>query len=106
MPFVKGHKLAKGRIKGSKNNPELASMKKLLEDAFLRNQSAAIAKIDQMFQGDDLVNFKWVCELKASMEPKNVQHTGDFSFRHMVEQLGQSKQAVSSTSVLQVEQKV
>lgn len=84
-PFVKGHKLGKGRIKGSKNNPDIASLKVLLEDAFLRNRSAAIAKIDAMFQKASLKDFKWLCELKASIEPKQLR--ADVNVNYSVEHL-------------------
>lgn len=72
--FVKGNP---GRPKGIKNSPEAATLRCLLEDAFLRNRSAAIAKIDSMFQDADLKDFKWLCELKASIEPKNLIHSGE-----------------------------
>lgn len=59
-----------GRVKGSKNSTPTHCLKKLLEDAFIRNQSAALAKIDKMFQGDDMSDFKFMLTLKASIEPK------------------------------------
>lgn len=75
MPFKKG---APGRPKGCKNNPDTASLRLLLENAFIRNQSAAIAKIDQIFQGKDMTEFKWMCQVKASLEPRQVEmeHSG------------------------------
>lgn len=65
--FKKGNP---GRPKGSKNSLETASLKTLLQNAFIRNQSAAIAKIDSMFTSADLTDFKWLCGIKASLEPK------------------------------------
>ena len=72
MPFAKGNP---GRLKGSKNDPVLMSVKVLLEDAFLRNRSAALKHIDDMMASKD--GFKFLLSLKASVEPKQLQHTGE-----------------------------
>lgn len=80
MAFQKGHKLATGRPLGTKNNQDLASLKYLLEQAFTRNSFKAMAKIQAMFDGDDLSNFKWLCELKASLEPKKVDIVGTMTY--------------------------
>ena len=74
MTFQKGHI---GRPKGAMGKPEIASLKTLLSDAFIRNRSAAIKKIDQMFQQADLTDFKWLCQVKASLEPREakIEHT-------------------------------
>lgn len=37
-PFVKGNKLSKGRPKGVKNNPDLNSLRKLMEENFHDNR--------------------------------------------------------------------
>lgn len=68
-----------GRQKGVKNNLSTSSLRTLLENAFLRNQSAAIAKIDQIFQQADLNDFKWLCSVKASLEPKVYDVSGNIN---------------------------
>lgn len=68
--FKKGNP---GRPLGAKGKEELVSLKNLLKDAFVRNRSAAIAKIDLMFTSEDLKDFKWLCEIKAIFEPKDAQ---------------------------------
>lgn len=77
MPFVKGHKRIGGRAKGVLNNPDVASIKVLLEDAFVRNYSAAYKKIDNMFQSEDNTDFKFLLSLKASLEPRQIAHSGN-----------------------------
>lgn len=74
--FKKGNS---GRPVGSKNKSELVTLRALLENAFIRNRSAAVAKIDQMFQGADLTDFKWLCTIKASLEPKVYDVSGNIS---------------------------
>lgn len=69
----------KGRGKGVLNNPDVMSIKTLLEDAFLRNRSAAIARVDKMFQGEDNADFKFLLSLKASLEPRQIDHSGSIS---------------------------
>lgn len=75
--FAKGNP---GRPTGSKNDPKIMAIKGLLEDAFLRNRSAALAKIDAMFQ-DKTSNedFKFLLKLKTEFEPKPkqaIEHSG------------------------------
>jgi hypothetical protein len=77
--FKKGNP---GRPKGIKNSESTSSLKKLLHDAFIRNQSAAVAKIDKMFQGEDMTDFKFMLQLKASFEPKEVEHSGSFTLNY------------------------
>lgn len=38
MPFVKGHKLAKGRPVGTKNHPDVSTLKQLLSESFNENR--------------------------------------------------------------------
>lgn len=77
--FQKGNP---GRPKGSKNDPGHGSLKVLLNDAFVRNRSAAIAKIDSMFTQADLADFKWLCNVKASLEPRELPAVVDNSVHH------------------------
>lgn len=70
----------KGKAKGVLNDPRVASLKTLLENAFIRNQSVAIAKIDKMFQGEDMADFKFMLTLKASIEPRQIAHSGSIEF--------------------------
>ncbi len=84
MGFAKGNKLA-GSRKGIKNNPDLMSVKKLLEDAFIRHQSGAMKMLDDMFKNKD--DFKFLLSLKASLEPKqvNANLNANFKFEHLLE---------------------
>lgn len=68
--FQKGNKITR---KGIKNDEKLMSVKKLLEDAFIRRRSDAIAHIDAMMQ--DRNEFKYLLSLKASVEPRPVAPT-------------------------------
>lgn len=73
MPFQEGHKLGRGRPKGAENKNTI--MKDLLADAFKRNEAKAKKLMDEMF--DSPKDFKWISELKASLEPKAIEHTGE-----------------------------
>lgn len=67
MPFIKGESGNKaGRPKGAVSTK--VALKNLLEEVFLENQEQARELLTAMFK--DEKNFKWLCELKASMEPK------------------------------------
>ncbi len=82
MAFKKGQG---GRPKGVKNNPDLASIKFLLEEAFIRRRSGAMKMIDDMFQNKE--DFKFLLSLKASLEPKqvNANLNANFKFEHLLE---------------------
>lgn len=61
--------------KGNPGKPKGAickktSLKNLLEQAFEKNHAQAKKMLDGMFT--DEKNFKWICEIKASLEPKEV----------------------------------
>lgn len=100
MPFKAGNL---GRLKGTKNNPAIMEVKKLLENAFVRNQSAAIAKIDAMFQSKDNTDFKFLLSLKATLEPKKIEHAGDGLKNTVIVHFGASN-GVSREQLIRAEQ--
>lgn len=74
MPFKPGQKAnPNGRPKGAENKNTI--MKDLLAQAFKRNEAKAKRMMDEMFNNPK--DFKWISELKASLEPKAVEHTGE-----------------------------
>jgi hypothetical protein len=75
MPRHKFEKGNSGKPKGAvgKNT----SLKNLLEETFQKNAVKARIMLDSMFE--DEKNFKWICEIKASLEPKEVGSTPEFS---------------------------
>lgn len=74
MPFVKGESGNKaGKPKGTVSKK--TALKDLLNDAFVRNEKKAKAMLDEMF--NDKKDFKWISEVKASLEPKAIEHTGE-----------------------------
>lgn len=115
MKFQPGHKLAKGRIPGSKNNPDLNSLRKILEENFHENRPWIKECMTQMLntlrkQLSELANtletqnltpaeavilarhrsimleeFKWLMELKASLEPKQIK--ADLNITYTAEEL-------------------
>lgn len=77
-----------GKKKGTLNDQGVMAIKKLLEDAFLRNRTAAIQKIDNMFQGPDNEDFKFLMKLKAEFEPKpriRIEENITFSLEKMLD---------------------
>lgn len=56
-----------GRPRGSKN--KLTLLRSLVEESFERNEITAAELLDEMFSNKH--DFKWLCSLKASMEPKS-----------------------------------
>lgn len=101
-PFVKGNKLSKGRPKGSLNSQDFNSLRKLLEEGFsdnrlvirqmitamFTNTSKAVEKISVQIENctdpleiatlcrarsNMLEDFKWLLNLKAGLEPKQVE---------------------------------
>lgn len=112
--FTKGNKLGKGRLVGSRNNPDLNSLRKLLEESFSENRpwikecirlmltniksqmtilNDAITKEKDATQigfyarqrSSLLEEFKWMLTLKATLEPKEVN--ADIKVSHSVEDL-------------------
>ena len=69
-----------GRPKGAKNKATL--LKSELEDAFNRNWDKAVAMIDAMF--DNKKDFQWLCELRASLEPRKLESDGSFAPKTIV----------------------
>ena len=49
----------------------------MLEEAFDRNWDEAVIMIDAMFKNK--VDFKWICELRASLEPRVIESDGSFA---------------------------
>ena len=73
--FEKGHdKVAgSGRPKGTLNKN--TTLKKTLQESFDRNEAKAIKLLDDMYNNKN--DFKWLMSLKASLEPKELFHTGE-----------------------------
>ena len=69
-----------GRPLGAKNKGTL--LKTELEEAFERNWDKAVALIDKMF--DVKKDFQWLCELRASLEPKKLESDGSFAPKTVV----------------------
>lgn len=61
--FEKGNS---GRPEGSKNKNSI--LRGLILDAFEENREKAVGLINAMF--DTKADFKWLCQLQASLEPK------------------------------------
>ena len=75
--FVKGKSgNPAGRKQGSQSSK--VALKNLLNDVFNENEAKARKMLEKMF--DDPKDFKWLCELKSSLEPKELEHTGDIKF--------------------------
>ena len=74
MIYQKGHKriAGSGRAKGTPN--KATSLKHLLEDSLIKNKSKAIKLLDKMYNNKS--DFKWLMSLKASLEPRELQHSG------------------------------
>jgi hypothetical protein len=72
IPFEKGNP---GKPKGAKNKNTV--LKDELALAFKRNKNKARKMLDEMF--NNKFDFKWVCELKASIEPKEIEHSGNLN---------------------------
>lgn len=81
---VSGNK--NGRPKGALNKN--ASLKSILEEAFQENREKAEKLILEMF--DDKKDFQWLCSLKASLEPKAVEHSGEVTF-NLAEKLEEAR---------------
>lgn len=69
-----------GRPKGARNKATL--LKGELEEAFERNWDKAVAMIDSMFNSKK--DFKWLCELRASLEPRKIESDGSFAPKAIV----------------------
>lgn len=113
--FQKGNKHGKGRIAGSKNNPDLSSLKAIMAEGFQENRPWIKECIMQMLNSfrkqltllnEELDNgtpdekrvaaiskqryyllseFKWLMELKERLEPKEVK--GDINVTYTAEEL-------------------
>lgn len=74
MRYVKGQSGNKaGRPKGSLSSK--VALKNLLNDVFNENEDKARKMLTQMF--NEPSSFKWLCELKASLEPKEIEAKSD-----------------------------
>lgn len=65
----------KGREKGSKNKLEcLGSLRSILGECFSQHRAVIIIRINRLLQEtSDINDFKWLMNLKASLEPKTVE---------------------------------
>lgn len=65
---------AAGKPKGCKNKPDLTSLKHILKKCFARNAKLIEQRIDRMLEEtSNIEDFKWLMDLKARIEPKEVQ---------------------------------
>lgn len=91
MPFAKGQSgNAVGRPKGSLSSK--VALKNLLNDIFQENEDKARKLLKGMF--DDPKDFRWLCELKASLEPKELEHSGEIKFS--AEELQSARQRLNA----------
>lgn len=62
-----------GKPKGTKNHPDLNSLKSILGDCFSRHRLVILNRLERLIiESEDINDFKWLMNLKASLEPREV----------------------------------
>ena len=71
--FKPGHKKTGGRKKGTPN--KIFSLRKMLDEWIARNHDKIEQKLDEMV--DNRHDFRWLLQVRAGLEPKEFQHSGN-----------------------------